>query len=143
MQKIVSASPEQTREAGLSFAKTLRPGAVVAFRGGLGAGKTAFISGMAQAFGVTDEVSSPTYALVHSYRGSLVLHHFDMYRIVSWEDLYSTGFFDYLEQSAVIAVEWSEHIENALPSKHYVVKLMPCDGQPDMREIYIYGEEEH
>ena len=60
-------------------------------------------------------MSSPTFALVNEYHGRLTLYHFDMYRVTTWEDLYSTGFFDYLDTGAVLAVEWSENIEGALP----------------------------
>ena len=81
-------------------------------------GKTAFVRGMAAGLGLDcTQVSSPTFALVNDYGGNPPLVHFDMYRINSWEDLYSTGFFDYLDAGAVLAVEWSENIENALPEQ--------------------------
>lgn len=116
-------SPAETEQAGRALARGLRGGDVVAFFGGLGMGKTAFVRGMAAGRGLQAAVSSPTFALVHDYGGSPPLVHFDMYRITGWEDLYSTGFFDYLDQGAILAVEWSEHIENALPANAIRVTL--------------------
>ncbi len=115
MKQIVTRSVSETEQAGRELAKTLHAGSVVALTGGLGMGKTAFIRGLAEGLGVTDPVSSPTFALVHEYRGRLPLYHFDMYRVSTWADLDSTGFFDYLEIGGVCAVEWSENIEQALP----------------------------
>jgi len=135
-----SGSAQQTREIGRALGERLRPGDVVALCGGLGAGKTAFVSGLAQGMGITQPVSSPTFALVNSYAGEIPLHHFDMYRIDGWDDLYSTGFFDYLEQSAVIAVEWSENIEAALPPGHYTVQLRQPAEDENCREIIIDGD---
>lgn len=91
-------------------------GAVVALFGGMGMGKTAFVRGMAAGFGLKAEVSSPTFSLVNEYGGSPPFVHFDMYRVSGWDDLMTTGFFDYLDSGAVIAVEWSERIETALPA---------------------------
>ena len=115
MKTYITHSPAETEEVGRELAVGLHGGQVVAFFGGLGMGKTAFVRGMAIGRGLNAEVSSPTFALVHDYGGNPPLVHFDMYRISGWEDLYTTGFFDYLDMGAILAVEWSEHIENALP----------------------------
>lgn len=115
MKTFITHSPAETEEVGRELAAGLQSGRVVAFFGGLGMGKTAFVRGMAVGRGLQAEVSSPTFALVHDYGGQPPLVHFDMYRITGWEDLYTTGFFDYLDMGAILAVEWSEHIENALP----------------------------
>lgn len=88
----------------------LRSGSLVLFTGGLGAGKTAFCEGIARGLGCTDEVSSPTFAIVNVYRGPQPFAHFDMYRISTMEDLQATGFFDYLDDGAVVAAEWSENV---------------------------------
>lgn len=116
MTRIVTHSVAETEELGSRLAAQCRAGTVVAFFGGLGMGKTAFVRGMARALAPEAEVSSPTFALVNDYGGCPQFVHFDMYRVSGWEDLDTTGFFDYQEAGAVLAVEWSENIEAALPS---------------------------
>ena len=125
MQRITH-TPTETEEAGAALARTLRAGDVVALYGGLGAGKTAFVRGMARGLGLADaEISSPTFALVHEYGGHPPLVHFDMYRVTEWDDLLTTGFYDYLDAGAILAVEWSEHIEAALPPHTHRVRIEP------------------
>ena len=112
----VSNSPAQTREIAKQLASTLTGGEVIAFYGDLGQGKTCFVTGLAEGLGFCGEVSSPTFAIINEYLGGrLDLYHFDMYRVSGWDDLYSTGYFEYMESGGVLAVEWSENIENALP----------------------------
>lgn len=139
MQRLVSHSPEQTEQIACELAGTLLAGDVVALRGGMGAGKTAFVRGLAKGLAVTGEVASPTFALVHEHEGRIPLYHFDMYRVTTMDDLYSTGFFDYLDSGAVLAVEWSENIETALPRKRLVVTLTPISDTE--REIVIQSTE--
>lgn len=116
MEVFVSNSREETVAIGEKLAKALTGGEVIAFRGDLGSGKTCFTSGLALGLGFEGDVTSPTFALINEYIGGrLPLYHFDMYRISSWDELYSSGFFDYIEQGGVVAAEWSENIENALP----------------------------
>lgn len=126
-QVIISHSPAETEEYGAAFAGELQPGTVVALYGDLGMGKTAFVRGLARGLGCSAEVSSPTFALVHDYGGVPPLVHFDMYRVSGWEDLYSTGFFDYLDAGAILAVEWSENIEAALPPETVRIRLSAVD----------------
>lgn len=115
MKEYITNSPEETEKLAIDFSKTLSGGEVIAFLGGMGMGKTHFTRGLAKGLGFTGDVSSPTFAIVNEYRGGrLPLFHFDMYRIESWEDLYSSGFFDYMEENGVIAAEWSENITGAL-----------------------------
>ncbi len=116
MLKFVTNSADETINLGVKIAETLKNGDVIAMFGSMGMGKTAFTHGLAQGLGIDPrQVSSPTFSLVHEYNGKNTLYHFDMYRIESWDDLYSTGFFDYLDYGGILAVEWSENIENALP----------------------------
>ena len=131
--KVKTESPEQTQEFAEKFAKKLRGGVVVAFFGGLGMGKTAFTAGLAKGLGITDSVSSPTFALVNIYRGKTMLYHFDMYRVTSWDDLYATGFFDYYESGGILACEWSENIENALPQN--TIRVTISRGENDNERI--------
>ncbi|HEX3039794.1 MAG TPA: tRNA (adenosine(37)-N6)-threonylcarbamoyltransferase complex ATPase subunit type 1 TsaE [Caproiciproducens sp.] len=115
MQEIITSSPAETESLGERLAEKLKGGEVLALFGGMGMGKTAFTRGLARGLGILDGVSSPTFALVHEYRGRLPVYHFDMFRVTGWDDLYSTGFFDYLEAGGVLVIEWSENIEAALP----------------------------
>lgn len=112
----VTNSVAETEELAAKLADKLKAGTVLAFFGGMGMGKTAFTRGLARGLGIDSFVNSPTFAIVNDYGGNPPLVHFDMYRVTSWEDLYTTGFFDYMDMGAVIAVEWSENIENALPT---------------------------
>lgn len=117
MQSTVTNSAAETEKFARELAASLKPDDVLAFYGGLGMGKTTFVRGLALGLGSLDEVSSPTFSLVHEYRSTPKLYHFDMYRVTSFDDLYSTGFFDYLETGAILAIEWSENIEDALPNR--------------------------
>ena len=122
-----SYSYSDTYEFAKSFADTLSNGAILAFEGNLGAGKTCFISGLAKGLGYDGEVSSPTFALVNEYRGGKIdIFHFDMYRINSWNDLYSTGFYDYIDENGVMVIEWSENIASAIPDNaiHIIINRL-------------------
>lgn len=114
-QEFVTHSPAETEALAARLAEGLQGGEVLAFSGGMGAGKTAFTRGLVRELGAGDVVSSPTFALVNEYTGRLTVEHFDMYRVESWDDLYSTGFFDYLDTDCVLVIEWSENMESALP----------------------------
>lgn len=131
-------SPRETMLLAERIAAKLQGGEVIAFTGGMGAGKTAFTRGLATGIGAGDVASSPTFAIVNEYRGRLTLEHFDMYRIDSWDDLYSTGFFDYLGTGRVLAIEWSENIEGALPEDTISIDIRPGDGE-SQRIITIRG----
>lgn len=113
----VTRSAAETEALGAAVGRALTGGAVLALFGGLGMGKTAFVRGLAAGRGLEAEVSSPTFALVHEYGGRPPLVHFDMYRVTGWDDLYSTGFFDYIDAGCILAVEWSENVEGALPEE--------------------------
>lgn len=124
MQEFFSDSPEKTEEFAFNLAKTLQGGTVIAFIGGMGMGKTHFTRGLARGLGFRGDVSSPTFAIINEYRGGrLPLFHFDMYRIEGWEDLDSCGFFDYMNENGVIAVEWSENILAALPDNTLYITI--------------------
>jgi len=104
-------SPEETAEAAERFAAELKAGDTVLYTGEMGAGKTHFTKGIARYLGITDTVTSPTFAIVNEYNGGkMPLFHFDLFRIDSFDDLYATGFFDYLDRGGIIAAEWSENI---------------------------------
>lgn len=123
MQEFISNSQAQTEEFAEGFAKTLKRGSVIAFEGDLGAGKTAFVRGLARGLGIRSDVSSPTFAIVNEYEGDIPLFHFDMYRIETLGELYSIGFFEYLERDGICALEWSENVYSALPEDSVFVKI--------------------
>ena len=124
MKRYLSHSAEETEQIAEAFAKEMHSGDVIAYRGPMGAGKTAFTRGLARGLGLEDHVSSPTFALVHQYgSGAKALYHFDMYRVEGFDDLYSTGFFDYLDFGGILAIEWSENIENALPENYIRIEI--------------------
>ena len=117
----ITNSPAETEAVGAALAKVLQPGTVIAYRGDLGAGKTAFTRGLARGLGITDMVTSPTYTIVNEYLGGkLPLFHFDMYRLRSADDLFDIGWEDYLERGGVCAVEWSENVDDAMEDAVYV-----------------------
>ena len=133
----ITNSPAETEALGAALAEKLRPGTVLAFRGDLGAGKTAFTRGLARGLGADDRVTSPTYTIVNEYlSGRLPLFHFDMYRLESEDDLFDIGWEDYLERGGICAVEWSENVTGAMEDA--VVICMEKLGE-DSRRITIEG----
>lgn len=120
MEEYITHSRQETVALGRRLAAQLRPGTLVAFTGGLGAGKTAFCQGIAEGLGCTDPVSSPTFAIVNYYRGARPLAHFDLYRIHTEADLSAAGFYDYLDSGAVVAAEWSETCADLIALEHPV-----------------------
>ncbi|MEM1485023.1 tRNA (adenosine(37)-N6)-threonylcarbamoyltransferase complex ATPase subunit type 1 TsaE [Oscillospiraceae bacterium PP1C4] len=135
----ISHSTAETEQFAQQLASKLQAGDVIACRGGMGVGKTAFTRGLTRGLGLGDDVSSPTFALVHEYtQGQIPLFHFDMYRVCGFDELYSTGFFDYLEQGGILLIEWSENIEGALPDGVITLTISRIDD--DTREITIEGE---
>ena len=113
--EFITNSPEETERVGAALGKILKPGTVLAYRGDLGAGKTAFTRGLARGLGYAEPVTSPTYTIVNEYLGGrLPLFHFDMYRLASSDDLWDIGWEDYLDRNGIAAVEWSENISDAL-----------------------------
>ena len=137
--EFITNSPEQTEAVGAVLGKVLQPGTILAYRGDLGAGKTAFTRGLARGLGYTEPVTSPTYTIVNEYLGGRIpLFHFDMYRLHSADDLFDIGWDDYLERGGVCAVEWSENVDDAMEDAVYITieKL----GE-DSRQITIEGGE--
>ncbi len=141
MADFITKSPAETEFIGEMLGKSVKDGSVVAMFGDLGAGKTAFTRGFARGMGINCDVSSPTFALVNEYRGDKrTLYHFDMYRISGWDDLYSTGYFDYLDAGGCLIIEWSENIEAILPEDCIRVTITKTDDFNE-RKINIIGDE--
>ena len=133
----ITNSPSETEAVGAALAQVLQPGTVIAYRGDLGAGKTAFTRGLARGLGVTERVTSPTYTIVNEYLGGrMPRFHFDMYRLGSEDELFDIGWDDYLERGGVCAVEWSENVWGAMEDA-IVITITRLDE--DTRKIDIEG----
>ena len=138
--EFITHSPEATERLGKALAALLQPGDIIAYRGDLGAGKTAFTRGLARGLGCREQVTSPTYTIVNEYlSGRLPLFHFDMYRLASSDDLWSIGWEDYLDRGGVCAVEWSENVDDAMENALWVT-LESLGG--DDRRITLEGEKD-
>ena len=136
-----SSSEAETERIGENLARALPEGSVVALYGDLGAGKTAFVRGMARGLGIEARVSSPTFTIVNEYSGGgRELLHFDMYRLGGAEELFDIGWDDYLARGAVCAVEWSENVEDAFDGSEVRVTLRKLS--PELREIEIAFDSE-
>ena len=134
----MSHSPEETEQIGEMLGKRLSGGTVLALRGGLGMGKTAFTRGLARGLGYTGRVTSPTFTIVNEYDGATPLFHFDMYRLDGEDDLFDIGWDDYLARGGVCAVEWSERIDSALPPDTLTVSIARGERDND-RIITVTG----
>lgn len=132
----------ETEALGARLAAALSPGAVVAYQGGLGMGKTAFTRGLASGLGYSGRVTSPTFTIVNEYEGGrLPLFHFDMYRLADADALFDIGWEDYLDRGGVCAVEWSEQVADALPADTIYITITRCPEQDSWRTITIEGVE--
>ena len=140
---LTSNSAEQTEQIGRSLAELISQDSslprFIALYGDLGVGKTAFVRGFTSLLAKNARVKSPTFALVNEYKGeSVTVFHFDMYRITDEDELYSIGFYDYLNRGGIALVEWSENIEYALPQEYFSVRIEKCLEQaPDTRKITL------
>lgn len=133
-------SPQETIQFAEKIGKLLKKGDVIAYTGGLGAGKTTFTRGLAIGMGLGDNVTSPTFSLVNEYRGeNICLYHFDMYRIIGADELETTGFYDYPLEESVFAVEWSENISEELPDNTIYIDIERVDDET--RIITVKGDE--
>ena len=135
----LSHSAVETESIGESLGRRLCTGSVVAYRGGLGVGKTAFTRGLARGLGCRSRVTSPTFTIVNEYRGDTPLFHFDMYRLEDEDALFDIGWDDYLLRGGVCAVEWSENVSDALPEDTVFVTISRHETQDDWRYINITG----
>ena len=143
-KEIITNSPEETEAVGFSLAKELETDltlpSFIALYGDLGVGKTAFVRGFTKVFSPNALVRSPTFALVNEYptRGGRRVFHFDMYRITDEDDLYSIGYYDYLDDGSICLVEWSENIPYAIPEEHIKVEIIKTNlEKADERLIKI------
>ena len=139
MSEYISHSEQDTEDLGARLSKQLPDGAVVAMYGDLGAGKTAFVRGMARGMGLNCRVFSPTFTIVNEYLGERELIHFDMYRLSGADELFDIGWEDYLSRGAVCAVEWRENVEDAFFGDEVRVTIEKLSDRE--RKITIEGVE--
>lgn len=128
MIRYISESPKNTEELGSRIAGVLKGNEIIAMFGDLGAGKTAFTRGLCEGLDITDGVSSPTFAIVNAYNGKYPVYHFDMYRITNEDDLFATGYYDYLG-TGVIVIEWSENIESELEPDCIRIRITKTENE--------------
>lgn len=136
LKRVLSGSPEQTRRFASEFAADLNAGAVLALHGDLGSGKTCFVQGLAIGLGVQEVVNSPSYLILHEYRGRIDLNHIDLYRIRDVAELLSLGFEEYLDDPAVLAIEWPELALELLPPEALHIHFN-CGERENEREIVV------
>ena len=133
-----SNSPRETQNIAKAFSKELKGGDVICLNGDLGAGKTAFVQGLAKAIGIDECISSPTFTIVNCYDGKIPLYHFDVYRIGDSEEMYDIGYDEYIYGNGISVIEWSEIISDILPENRYeIVIKKDFDKHEDYREILI------
>lgn len=133
--KFISNSENDTKNIAETIAENLKPNDFIALFGGMGMGKTTFTRHLAKALGYDGEVSSPTFAIINEYNGGrLPIYHFDMYRIETFDDLYSTNYFEYCEMGGICICEWSENIENVLPDDY--IKITISKGENENSRIF-------
>ena len=126
--EIIVDSLKDTKKVAQKLARIFTGGEIILLNGDLGAGKTTFARFVLQALGVKDEITSPTFTIMKEYKTrKFNIYHFDMYRVSGWDDLYTTGYFEYIESGGVLAIEWSENIENALPEDAIRITIKRLD----------------
>lgn len=136
--KYITNSYEETERAAAEFAESLKGGEVIAMYGDLGAGKTAFVRGLARALGIEGHITSPTFTIMNAYEGRLPLYHFDVYRIADPDEMYEIGYDDYIGSDGVCVIEWAELIEDILPDRYIKIDIKKDSGKgDDYREITI------
>ena len=140
--EFISHSEAETEALGEKLARSLpEHGVVIAMYGELGAGKTAFVRGLARGLEVDGAVTSPTFTIVNELYGKRDLFHFDMYRLGSADELFDIGWEDYLDRDGVCAVEWSENVADAMPDGTVYVTIQRAPEGENARKITITGGE--
>ena len=137
MLEIITHNERETELFGRRLAGCLEPPAVLCLYGELGSGKTALVRGLAEGMGLRCTVSSPTFTIVNEYPGPVDLIHFDMYRLHGADELFEIGWDDYLRRDAILAVEWSENVEDAFDGSEIIVRFEKLSGTD--RRITVEG----
>lgn len=132
---VVSRSSEETRILGASLAPLLLPGDVLSLNGDLGAGKTCFVQGLANALGVAQRVTSPTFTLVHEYTGRFPVVHLDVYRLNYFQEVLDLGFEELSDPGAILVVEWGEAVGPLLPARFLDIELRRVEPEENHRSV--------
>lgn len=142
MLTFTTHSAEETILLGNKIGQKLKPGDIIAMQGTLAAGKTTITKGIAQALGIDDTITSPTFCLISEYYGKMPLYHMDVYRLDSIEDFVNLGTDDMLYGDGVSIIEWSEKIMSELPKRTIVLKITPQEDNSRLIEIdnWNYGD---
>lgn len=141
MLEIDSQSPEETHEVGFKIGKRLKPGDIVCLNGDLGAGKTTITKAIAEALGIEENITSPSFTIVNEYYGDVNLYHFDVYRIDDIEEMYDIGYEEYFYSDGICVIEWANMIEDILPKERLELNLYnTSDSDSRKIEIEAFGE---
>lgn len=137
----ISNSLQATDDIAHQIASQIKPGDIIAFSGDLGVGKTTLTRSIVKYLGSDDFVSSPTFSLVNHYKAKNDIFHFDMYRITNEDELYSTGFFDYIDDKNIIIIEWFENIKSFFNNNSIKIKLTYIDENSRKITITSNGDD--
>lgn len=138
--KIVSNNHENTQKLGTVLAACLKVGDVIGLYGGLGAGKTAFVSGVANGLGYDDYISSPTFTIVNEYKTKIPIFHFDVYRVNDEDELWEIGFDEYFHRDGIVIIEWAEYIKNIMPKEFLKISISKKDEKPNIRQFELVAQ---
>lgn len=134
----ISNSYEDTQIIAEDFSKGLKSGDVICMYGDLGAGKTAFVQGLAKGLGIQEPITSPTFTIVNEYSGRLMLYHFDVYRIADSDEMFEIGYDEYIDGDGVCVIEWPQLISDILPKRRYEITISKdYNESEDYRKIKI------
>ena len=134
MIKIITKTPQELEYLGSRIAQLVSPGDFLALDGDLGAGKTLFTQGLAQGLGVTEDISSPTFTIIHEYEsGRMPLYHMDVYRLKHPEEMYDLGYEEYFYGEGITVVEWAQMIEMLLPDEYLGIEIGVVPEGREMR----------
>jgi tRNA threonylcarbamoyladenosine biosynthesis protein TsaE len=135
--KFLLENYEETISLGAALAKFLRKDDCITLDGDLGAGKTAFVSGIVKGLGYNDYISSPTFTIVNEYIANIPVYHFDVYRVNDEEELCAIGFEEYFNRDGIVIIEWSCYIKGLLPKEYLEIQINTFHGDPNLREIEL------
>lgn len=134
----ISNSYDDTQKIAADFSKELKSGDVICMYGDLGAGKTAFVQGLAKGLGIEEPITSPTFTIVNEYSGRLMLYHFDVYRIADSDEMFEIGYDEYIDGDGVCVIEWPQLISDILPENRYEITISKdYNESEDYRKIKI------